>query len=94
VNISFLVNVTRNIEVALLNVRVYFHMHVTDCRMFIRISDKMHRSDIISYHVKCNKQKYAIDGLISRSAQTFNIPAEIPVLHTGCLFSRSYYSIF
>lgn len=44
-------------------------MHVTDCRMFFRISDKMHRSDIISYPVKC-KQKYAIDGLISRSAQT------------------------
>jgi hypothetical protein len=50
------------IEIALLNVRVYFHMHVTDCR----ISDKMHRSNLISYPIKC-KQKYAIDGLISRS---------------------------
>jgi len=39
----------------------------------IRISDKMHRNNIISYPVKC-KQEYAIDGLIWRSTQTLNKP--------------------
>jgi hypothetical protein len=66
-------------------------LQIPECS--IRISDKMHRSYIISYPVKC-KQKYASDGLISRSTETLNIPTEVPVLHTGCLLSRSYYSIF
>ena len=39
-------------------------LQIAECS--IRISDKMHRSNIISFPVKC-KQKYAIDGLISRS---------------------------
>lgn len=66
-------------------------IQIAECS--IRISDKMHRSDIVSYPVKC-KQKYALDGLISKSIQTLNIPAEVPVLYTGCLLSRSYYSVF
>ena len=39
-------------------------LQIAEC--CVRISDKMHRSNIISYPIKC-KQKYAIDGLISRS---------------------------
>jgi len=66
-------------------------LQIAECS--IRISDKMHRSNIRSYPVKC-KQKYAIDGLISRSTWTLNVRAEVPVLHTGCLLARSYYSIF
>jgi hypothetical protein len=56
------------IEVALLNVIEEYisicMLQIAECS--IRISDKIHRSNIISYPVKC-KQKYAIDGLISRS---------------------------
>jgi hypothetical protein len=66
-------------------------LQIAECS--IRISDKMHRSNIVSYPVKC-KQKYAIDGLISRSTRTLNIPAEVPVFHTGCILSRSYHDIF
>jgi hypothetical protein len=66
-------------------------LQIAECS--IRISDKMHRSNIISYPVKC-KQKYAIDGLISRSTRTLKVPAEVPVLHTRCLLSGSYYSVF
>jgi hypothetical protein len=38
-----------------------YMLQIAEC--FTRISDKMHRSNLKSYPIKC-RQKYAVDGLI------------------------------